>query len=196
METKNEEKENEDEEKQRIIMVLARYINNRRFGEFIQKKLKIKFTEPQLQKKKLTTLKGLLSKIKTHLTNKGSDQMFDLLVKNGLITYEKMLNSYIDISGFSDNLLNNSDFLDSLEMVKIENINLTIPPMYQLLFTIISTTYISYQINRINAKREMLRNVVPDKKEKTNGNEEKKTGGEEKRKDNIEISPVSLGEKL
>ena len=67
--------------------------------------------------------------------------MFNLLIKNGVVTYEKIVSQYYDISGFTDNFLGDDNILNIIEIFKIENVNVVIPPMYQLVFALISTTY-------------------------------------------------------
>ncbi len=154
-------------------MIISRYQASERFSDIIKKQLGIKFSEAQLQKKSLSVLQGILSKIQMHFSNRGTDKLFDMAVKNGSITYEKIISQYYDIDGFTNNFLGDPAVLDSLECFKCENVQMAIPPIYQLIFAIISCTYITGQINRMDKRREMLKKARDSVEVKSQDKDEK-----------------------
>ena len=141
-------------EKQRKIWKIEQYIHSNRFGDFIQKDLKIDYTRDELDAMEDKELTKILERIRIQLDNKNLDQFYNSFAKTSSILVEKSMSNFYNIDGFTDNLFQNGAFLDGLERMKIDSGPLSyVPPSIQLSYAIISTAYMTHQLNSMNLSK-------------------------------------------
>lgn len=138
----------DSKEKQTLIMTIRKYQDNQRFKKFVTKDLGVNDTYGTLNKKSISTLKDILERIRVNLDNRNVDKMLDAMAKNGSVVYEKVLSSWYDIDGFTDNLFSQESFLDCLEKVKIETNLPRIPPSVQMGYIVLQTTLLTHELNK------------------------------------------------
>ena len=189
-EQKEIEQKNEVDEKQKLILIICRYMDSKRFEHVIKDKLKMKFTEAQLQKKKINALRDIHSRIKTNLNNKSNDMIFDLMVKNGCMMYESIINSMYECKGVGKQLQTNDEFLDLVEMFRCEySVVPNIDPSIRLALCVAGCTYITHTMNMYEKRKQEIRSI---KNVDSNTN---KNDVSESRKDES-IKTYTLGNKI
>ena len=142
--------------KEDLISKIIKYQTNRRFATIISKELGFKYTRAQLSKYNIDNLETILHRIRTHLNTRNMDQVFEHMAKVTAKGYEDVMTNFgYDITGFSDLLLSNPAFHDAFERWKIERQIPEIPPSFQLMYIVASTTYMAHIHNKsIHVKRE------------------------------------------
>ena len=134
--------------KEELVSKILKYQGNRRFGNIIKTELGFKYTRNQLTKYKIDDLETILHRIRTHLNTRNMDQVFEHMVKVSADGYEELVSGFgYDIQGFSDLLLSNPAFHDAFERWKIEKKVPDIPPSFQLMYIVASTTYVAHMAN-------------------------------------------------
>ena len=147
---KHKPSEEEVEERQKTIWKIKKYLASPRFGEYITKDLGIKYSQAQLQRMSLSTLKNLLARIRVSVNMKNTDSMFERMTKGGAVMLESSASmAGYDLDGYADELFQNEDFLNALECTKIEADLPTIPAPAQLLLIATQTALIVYKKNQI-----------------------------------------------
>jgi hypothetical protein len=141
-------------DKEKIMMKILKYQENKRFGDRIKKGLGIKYTRQQLLKCSIDNLESILYRIRTFLNNSNLDAVFEHMARYSATSYEELVSSFYDIEGFSDLLLSNPAFWDAFEKWKIEREMPEIPSSLQLVYLIISTTYLAHLQNRVKKQSE------------------------------------------
>ena len=121
--------ENEVEEREKIIWKVRRYLSSKKFGEYLTKELGIKYSQAQLRKLKLTSLRNLLHRIRIAVDMKNVDAIYDKMVFHGTFVVEKALSPIYNIDGFTENLHRNEEFQCGMEKLKIEAELPHIPPV-------------------------------------------------------------------
>ena len=131
--------------KEDLISKIIKYQTNKRFGNIINKELGIKYTRNQLTKYSVDNLETILHRIRTHLNTRNMDQVFEHMTRVTAKGYEDLVTGFgYNIEGFSDLLLANPAFHDAFERWKIERKIPDIPPSFQLMYIIASTTYMAH----------------------------------------------------
>ena len=165
--------------KEEKIFTIQKYQNSKRFSDYIKKNINIKYTSQQLQKLSENDLENILQKIRINLDNKNMDAIYNNMAKTMANGLEMSVSPFYDIYGFSDRLLDNEQFLDCYEKLKIEYKLPTMPPTLQLFYIISSTMMIQHNLNKmknVNPIPEMeppkidinkLENDTSKKKKKT-----------------------------
>ena len=139
--------------KEDLICKIIKYQNNRRFGPIIKKELGFKYNRPQLTKYSIDHLETILHRIRTHLNTRNMDQVFEHMAKVTAKGYEDLVTGFgYNIEGFSDLLIGNPAFHDAFERWKIERKIPDIPPSFQLVYIIASTTYMAHLQNAKHKK--------------------------------------------
>ena len=150
--------------KEDLINKIIKYQTNRRFGQIINKELGLKYTRTQLTKYSIDNLETILHRIRTYLNTRNMDQVFEHMTKVTAKGYEDLVSAFgYNIEGFSDLLLANPAFHDAFERWKIERKIPDIPPSFQLLYIIASTTYIAHINARPlqNTKEKKIEQPIP-----------------------------------
>ena len=146
---KKEVSENKGIIKEELITKILKYQNNKRFGTIINKELGFKYTRLQLTKQSIDSLETILHRIRTHLNTRNMDQVFQHMAKVSAKGYEDLITGFgYNIEGFSDLLMENPSFHDAFERWKIERKIPDIPPSFQLMYIIASTTYMAHMMNK------------------------------------------------
>ena len=151
--------------KEDLIAKILKYQGNKRFGPIINKELGFKYTRPQLTKCSIDNLETILHRIRTHLNTRNMDQVFEHMAKVTAKGYEDVVTGFgYNIEGFSELLLQNPSFHDAFERWKIEREIPDVPPSFQLMYIIASTTYIAHTSNsQIISTREIKQQPPPKK---------------------------------
>lgn len=136
-------------DKEKLIMKIIKYQENKRFGDRIKKGLGMKYTRTQLLKCSIENLEAILYRIRTFLNNSNLDAVFEHMARYSAKSYEELVSNFYDIEGFSDLLLSNPAFWDNFERWKVEQEMPDIPPSFQMLYMIISTTYLAHLQNKV-----------------------------------------------
>ena len=135
--------------KEDLISKILKYQRNKRFGTIINKELGFKYTRTQLTKQSIDNLETILHRIRTHLNTRNMDQVFEHMAKVTAKGYEDLVTGFgYNIEGFSDLLLENPSFHDAFERWKIEREIPDVPPSFQLMYVIASTTYMAHLSNK------------------------------------------------
>ena len=148
--------------KEDLINTIIKYQTNARFGTIINKELGIKYSRAQLTKYTIDNLETILHRIRTHLNTRNMDKVFEHMIRVSAKGYEDIVSGFgYNIEGFSDLLLANPAFHDAFERWKIERKIPDVPPSFQLMYIIASTTYIAH----LQAPQSVLeKKVEPPKK--------------------------------
>jgi hypothetical protein len=117
----------EEQERVKLLTILNRYASNQRFGEWLKNNgFKMLFSST-LHKKKNPELLDLLKQVRFSLNNRTNDTMIDTMVKGGLETMEtlttKLSKNKIDLTGMTMELYGNEEWVDTLELLKLEYLN-------------------------------------------------------------------------
>lgn len=164
-------------DKEKLILKILKYQSNKRFGPKIKKDLGLKYTRPQLLKCSFENLESILFRIRNYLNSQNMDAVFEHMATFTAKGYEDFISNLgYDIDGFSDMLLANPSFWDQLERYKIEKEVIDIPPSFQLMYIVATTTYIAHLQNTIKQNKTHLQNEKHIKKDvkKENQTENKK----------------------
>ena len=150
--------------KEDLISKILKYQMNKRFGGIINKELGFKYTRSQLTKMSIDSLEIILHRIRTHLNTRNMDQVFEHMAKVTAKGYEDLVTGFgYNIEGFSDMLMQNPSFHDAFERWKIERKIPDVPPSFQLMYIIASTTYMAHMSNK-SRKIEPQNKIEPRKK--------------------------------
>ena len=135
--------------KEDLICKILKYQNNKRFGSIIKQELGFKYTRPQLAKNSIDSLETILHRIRTHLNTRNMDKVFEHMAKVTAKGYEDLVTGFgYNIEGFSELLMENPAFHDAFERWKIERKIPDVPPSFQLMYIIASTTYVAHTTNK------------------------------------------------
>ena len=138
--------------KEELISKILKYQQNKRFGTIVNKELGFKYTRTQLTKFTIDNLETILHRIRTHLNTRNMDQVFEHMAKVTAKGYEDLVTGFgYNIEGFSDLLMQNPAFHDAFERWKIERKIPDVPPSFQLMYIVASTTYIAHMTNKQRA---------------------------------------------
>lgn len=161
----------ESKEKQVLIYKILKYQDNLRFCHVVRDKLKIKYTNEQLQKKSNKDLEDILNRIRINLDNKNLDEFYNGILKMTTSTLENVVTPFYNIDGFSEMLLEDEQFLDSYERLKIENELPNIPPSLQMMMIISRCVVICHTMNKYKKPQKTMKMpkedlVIVDQEEK------------------------------
>ena len=137
------------ESKRNLIFKIQKYQDSSRFGKIVKYELGFKETFVELSDKSENDLENMLHRIRTHLDNKNLDKFYENMATTLAITYETTLSPFYNIDGFSDMLLENEDFWNSYERLRIETEFPSINPTTQMLFMIAQLTIIAHHTRDI-----------------------------------------------
>ena len=152
--------------KEELILKILKYQHNKRFGPIINKELGFKYTRSQLTKQNIDHLQTILHRIRTHLNTRNLDRVFQHMVQVSAKGYEDLVSGFgYDIEGFSELLLQNPAFHDAFERWKIERKVIDIPPSFQLMYIVASTTYMAHSIKNRDKPPEQPQSLPPVKEE-------------------------------
>ena len=145
--------------KEDLISKILKYQNNKRFGTIINKELGFKYTRNQLVKYSVDNIETILHRIRTHLNTRNMDQVFEHMARVTAKGYEDLITGFgYNIEGFSELLLANPSFHDSFERWKIERQVPDVPPSFQLMYIVASTTYMAHMTNKqMNRRNEVIK---------------------------------------
>ena len=150
--------------KEDLITKILKYQNNKRFGTIINKELGFKYTRPQLTKQSIDSLETILHRIRTHLNTRNMDQVFEHMAKVTAKGYEDLVSGFgYNIEGFQEILFQNPAFHDAFERWKIERKIPDIPPSFQLMYIVASTTYIAHLQNKAITATHQIKQEPPKK---------------------------------
>ena len=135
-------------DKETLISRVQKYQSSRRFGNIINKELKINYSREQLVRMSNDKIENILKRIRLHLNNRNMDTMFEHLATTCAIGYEKTISPIYDITGFTDLLMANPSFHDALERWRIERQMPDIPPGMQIAYIVASTTLAAHSLNK------------------------------------------------
>lgn len=180
---------NKTDNKEEIIMKILRYQNSKRFGDYINKTLKIKYSREQLSKISVDRLESILHRIRINLNNRNVDAMIDSMVQTCAVGYEHTISNFYDITGFTELLLNNPGFHDAVERYKCECQMPDIPPGLQIGYIVASTTLAAHSLNEMNK-------TAINKTNTTDLKTEIKSKGKQQQPDQPKSTNLSLGQKL
>ena len=173
-------------------MKVQKYQASKRFGETLKKDLKISYSRDQLSRMSCDKIEGILHRIRTFLNSRNLDAVFSHMASTCAVGYERTLSPFYNIDGFSDILLSNPDFWDTLERYKIEKELPNIPPHIQMLYIIFSTTITAHELNKIKLRQPTQDIIIIDEDDKNNNENNNKN------KNNItnEKSDFKIGKKI
>lgn len=175
-------------DKEKLILKILKYQNNKRFGARIKKDLSMKYTRGQLLKCSITNLESILFRIRNYLNSSNMDAVFDHMTRYAAKGYEDLMSQFYDIEGFSDMLLQNPAFWDALERYKIEQEMPDIPPSMQMFYIIASTTYISHLQNQMKAIKQKPKQV--ETKNVTSKKNNTKTTNDKPKKQSMSLGDI------
>ena len=154
-------------DKEKLMMKIVKYQESKRFGDKIKKGLGIKYTRQQLLKCSVENLESILYRIRSFLNTINLDSVFEHMARHCAKGYEDIMSNFLDIEGFSDLLLSNPAFWDAFERYKMEQEMPEIPPSFQMIYIVLSTTYIAHLQNRVkhlNRPQKFKQDIQPSKK--------------------------------
>ena len=162
-EIKFKNKNNDTQEKSKLIYQILKYIDSPRFGTYIKKTLKISPNYNSLLKKSIKNLNETLDRIRINLDNRNLDGFYQSMLVNATLSFETMMENFYSIEGFSDSLMNNPHFLDSVERYKIENIGKmpSIPPSLQMIFIMSQTAMICHSVSKKKSHTQSTQTMEP-----------------------------------
>ena len=161
----DDNKKNEHIEKEDMINKILKYQGNRRFASTIKEELGFKYTRAQLNKYTKENVETILHRIRTHLNTRNMDQVFNHMAKVTAKGYEDVVTGFgYNIEGFQEILFENPAFHDAFERYKIEKKVPEIPPSFQLLYIIASTTYIAHISNKKYIETKEIKKEPPKNK--------------------------------
>ena len=158
------EADTDSKTKQKYVYQIIKYQDSPRFGNYIKKDLKINFNESALQKKSSSKLQEILNRIRINLDNRNLDNFYNAMLVNATLSFETLMENFYTIEGFSDSLMTNPHFLDSVERYKIENVGKmpSIPPSLQIIFIMSQTAMICHQLAIKTRNEESSSTLVMD----------------------------------
>lgn len=149
-------------EKQNIIYMIQKYQSSTIFGDYITKDLKINYDEASLNKKSLTELNTIITKIRLNLDNKNLNKMYDSVLFGSTTLVETISKPIVNVDGFSKLLQENDQFINCWERYKCESIMPTIPPYLQMMFIVSQTYFLAYAMNKMKEPSEDTLKIVAD----------------------------------
>ena len=152
--------------KEDMIRIILKYQSSDRFGASLKKDLGIKYTRPQLVKYTEAEVEAALHRIRTHLNTRNMDKVFNHMAEQTAMGYENLITGFgYNITGFKDILWANPSFHDAFCRWKIEQKVPDVPPSFQMMYIVASTTYIAHLHNSYKMKPSIDKKPK-DKKEK------------------------------
>lgn len=148
----NVEKSIEDDPKikQKLIMSIQKYGNNKRFGKYL-KDQGHNFKHAYLKKLNVEELKMELAKQELALSNKSNTSMVDKGIKSVIIFGEQTVSktTKYKLNGLTDDLYSNEHYLDLVERAKLKHFNVSIKldPLLEMAFVIGQTAVIVHGRN-------------------------------------------------
>lgn len=156
----------EEQEHIKLLTILNRYASNPRFGEWLKNNgFKMLFSS-SLHKKKNGELTDLLKQVRFSLNNRTNDTMIDTMVKGGLETMEtlttKLSKNKIDLTGMTMELYGNEEWVDTLELLKLEYLNFsTMDPKLKFALMTMKVGLGVAAKNKVNQIRRDMGNQQP-----------------------------------
>jgi len=148
----NDEKDENIDEKMKLIYSIQHFGNNNRFGSYL-KELGHKFDDNYLKKLSLNELKFELEKNYSAITNKNNNSFIDNGLEHFLNFIENLITNKTKykINGSTKKLFKNERFLDLLEILKLKyNIPfIKLDPVMEITLIILQTAFMQHQMNNI-----------------------------------------------
>jgi len=130
------------EEKRKRLLIINRYKNSQRFGDWL-KKQGFNFNSNTLSKMTNTELETMINDIRFCIATKNTNGMYSKLSTQGVVVLENVLRPVYKIDGLSQILSNDSTYLDTVEELALEYQNyLYVQPQYRLMYCVLSSAYI------------------------------------------------------
>ena len=201
------------ESKQKLIFTIQKYQDSSRFGKLVKYELGFKQTFVELSEKSESELENILERIRTHLDNKNLDKFYENMATSIAITYEQALSPIYNVDGFSDMLLDNDDFWNCYERYRIESNFPSVNPTTQMLFMIAQTTIMAHHLalnpdehDRMEEPpplETILEGIEPEATPTPTQtpvidiiDNDKKTDTSETEQKELDVEPVTLGQRL
>ena len=136
-------------ERTRLTIMIHRYHNSKRFAPLF-KELGIKKTILQLKKLDNDGLRQYLQNMNLAIDNRSNEDALESMAAYSLKATENVLCAVgVDVSGVTNQLTHNDDYLDSLEHVRLENSDLIhMSATKRLSLTIVKSFSMAYYVNK------------------------------------------------
>lgn len=135
-------------ETRNLVLTLHRYGTSLRFGDYLQKTMKIDLSLPTLSSYTAEELTRLLDDVKIIVANKNNNSMVGSMLINGVNVAEKFISNFINIKGTAKVLMSNESFLDTLEEWQLENSQITtLSARNRVLVEVLKTSLAVYNMN-------------------------------------------------
>jgi hypothetical protein len=144
----------EQKEKQEYILLLSRYGQSKRFAEYLNS-LKFNLSVSTLKKMDIGELKAELERVRCSINNKSvsefwTEMVLGILQTGEMIVVNTKLNKKFKISGLTEALKQDNEFMDLLEQIELENTQFSITnPYVRLGYTIISAAMKTSAVNTL-----------------------------------------------
>ncbi len=128
------------EDKRKRLMTLNAYKQSPRFGTWLQKDMNINLKPDHLNNLTIQELDLVIHDIRVTVASKGSSSIGNMVASQGSILIESLVNPLYKIEGFSKVLMQNPQFLDSLEelMLEYQQFNY-LKPQYRIVIEVLKT---------------------------------------------------------
>ena len=138
----NYKKEENVEEKRKRLLVISRYKNSTRFGEWL-KKQGFNFNSKDLEEMSNDELETMINDIRFCIATKNTNGMYGKLSTQGILVIENVLRPIYNVDGLSQMLSNDQTYLDTVEELALEYQNyLYVQPQYRLMYSVLSSAYL------------------------------------------------------
>jgi len=134
--------ENDIEAKRKRFMIISRYKNSKRFGNWL-KTQGFEFNTKGLKDKTVDELENMINDIRFCISTKNTNNMYETGATKGILVLENMLRPVYKVDGLSQILSNDPMYLDLVEELLLERANYVyVKPEYRLLYCVLSSAYI------------------------------------------------------
>lgn len=135
---------------QELILQISRYCSSARFGEYL-KDCGFVYTPATLKGKTVAELEMIMNRIRASMGSYNITKFWNETVIGGVKIVEGVivstpLRAKCNIKGLSDALGQNAEFLDALEMLQLENQNITYLPLPMRMALIVSNEAIKCHV--------------------------------------------------
>lgn len=138
----NYKEEQNVEEKRKRLLVINRYKNSSRFGEWLTKQ-GFNFDSKTLEAMSNEELETMINDIRFCIATKNTNGMYGRLSTQGVVILENILRPVYKIDGLSKILESEPTYLDTVEELALEYQNyLYVQPQYRLMYCVLSSAYI------------------------------------------------------
>lgn len=147
---KNANQRKQDEMHQNLLMVARRFLNNDRYKDYL-KANGFKATD-KLEKKSLKDLESYVNHIRYCAGNKRNNKLTNDSIAGVFKVFEAIITknskNKMNLTGFSSALFSNEDFLDDLEIFKIEYLSfMNVRYELRMVMTMVQTAFLVHAMN-------------------------------------------------